>query len=160
MTTLRTAVKRVLGGKPVLPLSLATLVARAAVVTVFARSASAHLADWNTTLFLFEDEYRVPLLPPAVAAMLGVGVEMVGSALLALGLWTRLAAVALLTLITVIQVFVYPAAWPEHLQWAAPLALLVSLGGGRLSLDSLLARRIEASWPEEVTDALPEGRSR
>ncbi|MDR7273211.1 putative oxidoreductase [Pelomonas saccharophila] len=146
MTRWQLVIKHVIGSKPVLPLSLVTLVARAAIVTVFASSASAHLADWNTTLFLFEDEYHLPLLPPAVAALLGVGVELVGSALLAIGLWTRLAAFALLMVVTVIQLLVYPAAWPEHLQWATPLVLVVSLGGGRISLDALLERRLATIW--------------
>jgi len=138
---------RLLETEPLLPTSLVSLVARAAVVVVFARSASAHLADWNTTLYLFENEYRLPWLPSEWAACLGVGLEVAGSALLILGLFTRLAALALTGMVGVIQCLVYPAAWPEHLQWAAPLLVLLSQGGGRASLDALLARRLQAGSP-------------
>lgn len=113
---------------------------RAAIATVFLSSAFAHVADWNTTLYLFAEEYRVPLLPPEAAAYLGVAIEFIAPAMLVLGLGTRLAAAALLCMTAVIEIFVYPKAWPTHLQWAAMLLPLICRGAGPLGLDHLIAR--------------------
>ncbi|MBZ8140056.1 hypothetical protein CLD22_09125 [Rubrivivax gelatinosus] len=89
---------------------------------------------------LFRDEYRLPLLPPEAAALLAAGAEHLLPALLLLGLGTRAAALGLLVMTAVIQLFVYPGAWPTHGVWAAALAWLVLGGGGPWSLDALLAR--------------------
>jgi len=114
---------------------------RLAVAWVFWSSALTHLASWETTLFLFADEYRVPLVPPEVAAWLGVALEVAAPITLLLGLGTRFAAAALLGMTAVIEVFVYPQAWPTHLQWAAMLLVLLCRGPGALSLDACLAHR-------------------
>ena len=90
---------------------------------------------------LFEDEYRLPLLPPDAAAHLAAYAEHAFPVLLVLGLGTRLSAAALLGMTLVIQLFVYPAAWPTHLSWATLLLYLVGRGGGRWTLDHLLAAR-------------------
>lgn len=90
---------------------------------------------------LFRDEYRVPLLPPALAATLAALAEHLLPLMLVLGLGTRLAALGLLLMTLVIQVFVYPGAWPTHGIWAALLWLLLLQGGGPLSIDAWLARR-------------------
>ncbi len=90
---------------------------------------------------LFEDEYRLPLLPPDVAAHLAAYAEHAFPVLLVLGLGTRLSAAALLGMTLVIQLIVYPAAWPAHLSWATLLLYLVGRGGGRWTLDHLLAAR-------------------
>ena len=92
----------------------------------------------DTTVELFRSEYALPLLPPEVAAYMAAGAEHLFPLLLVLGLFTRLSAVALLAMTLVIQVFVYPDAWPTHLSWAGLLLPLIAMGGGRLSLDRLL----------------------
>jgi putative oxidoreductase len=92
----------------------------------------------DTTIELFRSEYALPLLPPDVAAYMAAGAEHLFPILLVLGLMTRLSAAALLGMTLVIQIFVYPDAWPTHLSWAGLLLPLIALGGGRLSLDRLL----------------------
>ena len=87
---------------------------------------------------LFRTEYKLPLVPPEIAAHLAAYAEHLFPLLLVLGLFTRLSALSLLGMTLVIQVFVYPSAWPTHLSWAALLLFLVGRGGGRLSLDRLL----------------------
>lgn len=86
---------------------------------------------------LFRTEYRLPLIPPEIAAHLAAYAEHAFPVLLALGLFTRYAALALLGMTLVIQVFVYPDAWPTHLSWAGLLLYLAGRGGGRFSLDRL-----------------------
>lgn len=90
------------------------------------------------TVTLFRDEYKVPVLPPELAALLAAGAEHVFPVLLVLGLGTRFAALGLLAMTAVIQLFVYPGAWPTHGSWAAVLLYLAARGPGRLSLDHRL----------------------
>jgi len=133
---------RVLDRLEALPYALLAIPLRLALATVFWSSALAHLANWDTTLELFADEYQVPLLPPMMAADLAVSIELVTPALLVLGLFTRGAAVVLLGMTTVIEVFVYPQAWPTHIQWAAMLLVLLARGPGYVSLDWLVRRNM------------------
>ncbi len=100
------------------------------------------LANWDTAVALFVDEYKVPFIPPELAAYMAVTVELTTPILLVLGLLTRPAALVLLGMTTVIEVFVYPQAWPTHIQWAAMLLVLLCRGPGKLSLDHLLWRRL------------------
>ena len=90
---------------------------------------------------LFRDEYRLPLLPPELAATMAAWAEHVFPALILIGLATRFSALALLAMTAAIQVFVYPDAYPTHGVWAAVLLFLVARGAGPLSLDALVARR-------------------
>ena len=92
-------------------------------------------------LELFRSEYALPLIPPELAAPLAAFSEHLFPLMLLLGLGTRYAALALLGMTAVIEVFVYPDAWPTHAVWAACLLYLVARGGGSFSLDHLLARR-------------------
>jgi putative oxidoreductase len=92
----------------------------------------------DSAVALFADEYQVPLLPPEIAAHLAAYAEHLFPVLLVLGLATRASALALLGMTAVIQIFVYPSAWPTHLVWAAAMLYLVGRGGGVLSLDRLL----------------------
>jgi putative oxidoreductase len=124
------------------PYMLLALPLRAAVATVFWNSAMAKLANWDTTIELFTEEYKVPLLPPEVTANLALGIELITPVLLMLGLLTRATALVLLGMTTVIEIFVYPQAWPTHIQWAAMLLVLLCRGAGKLSLDHLLWRRV------------------
>jgi len=126
------------------PYSALAVPLRLAVATVFWNSAMTKLDDWNAAVTLFAEEYKVPLLPPEVAAYIAVSVELSMPVLLVLGLLTRAAALVLLGMTTVIEVFVYPQAWPTHIQWAAMLLVLLCRGPGALSLDHLLRRRLAA----------------
>jgi putative oxidoreductase len=92
-------------------------------------------------LELFRSEYALPLLPPELAANLAAFSEHLFPLMLVLGLGTRFAALALLGMTAVIEVFVYPDAWPTHAVWAACLLYLVARGPGAVSLDRLLAGR-------------------
>lgn len=90
---------------------------------------------------LFRDEYRLPGVDPALAAHAAAYAEHLLPILLVLGLVTRLSALGLLAMTIVIEVFVYPAAWPTHLTWAALLLLLVAKGGGAWSVDRVVGVR-------------------
>ena len=96
---------------------------------------------WQVTdlaITLFREEYKVPFLPPELAAHLGAYTELTMPIFLALGLLSRLAALPLLGMTAVIGVFVYPGAWDTHLTWAALLLLIVARGPGALSIDALI----------------------
>lgn len=95
----------------------------------------------DATIDLFRDEYRLPFLPPEWAAGLASAAEHVFPILLLLGLATRLSAAALLMMTLVIQIFVYPSAWPVHGLWAVALLFLMAKGAGAVSLDHLLRAR-------------------
>ena len=114
---------------------------RFAVATVFWRSAMAKLANWETTLSLFSDEYQLPLIPPEIAAYLATSVEISTPILLVFGLLTRPAAFILLMMTSIIEIFVYPLAWPTHIQWAAMLLVLICRGAGTWSVDHWLRKR-------------------
>jgi putative oxidoreductase len=135
------AIARVIGWLDSVPYSLLAIPARLAVADVFWSSAQTKLANWDATLQLFEDDYKVPLLPPDVAAHLGASIELTTPILLVLGLFTRGAALVLLGMTTIIEVFVYPQAWPTHIQWFAMLVFLFFRGPGKISLDYLIQRR-------------------
>jgi putative oxidoreductase len=95
----------------------------------------------DSAYLLFRQEYKVPLLPPELAAHMAAYAEHLFPVLLVLGLFTRLSAFALLGMTAVIQVFVYPDAWPTHLSWAALLLYLVGRGAGPVSLDRVFGIR-------------------
>lgn len=124
------------------PESAVALVIRLGAAAVFFQSGRAKVEGLLTitdgTYNLFRDEYRVPLLPPELAAHLATYAEHLFPLLLVFGLFTRLSALALLGMTAVIQVFVYPDAWPTHLSWAGLLLYLVARGGGGWSLDRAL----------------------
>lgn len=121
------------------------LVARLGIAAIFFLSGRTKVEGILTitpgTYELFQTEYVLPLLPPHVAAHLATYAEHAFPILLVLGLFTRLSALALLGMTTVIEVFVYPDAWPTHLSWAGLLLLLVGRGAGAWSLDRLLRLR-------------------
>ena len=122
------------------PLSAVQLVARLAVANVFWQSSQSKLASWPVTVQLFAFEYRLPVLDPGVAAVLATAAELSGAILLFFGLFSRLAALMLLGVVTTIQIFVYPSHWGEHLTWAVPLLLIFARGAGVISLDHLAGR--------------------
>jgi putative oxidoreductase len=90
---------------------------------------------------LFRDEYALPVLPPELAATLAAAAEHLLPLLLLFGLASRLSALGLLAMTLVIEIFVYPDAWPTHGLWAALLLYIAARGPGLLSLDHLIARR-------------------
>lgn len=124
-----------------LPPSLLLLVMRLGIAAIFFLSGRTKVEGWFTisdsAYELFHFEYALPLIPPDWAAVAATVAEHVFPVLLVAGLFTRYAALALLGMTLVIQVFVYPDAWPTHLSWAGLLLPLVALGGGRASLDRL-----------------------
>jgi putative oxidoreductase len=124
------------------PYALLALPLRLAVATVFWNSGMTKLANWDTAVALFTDEYRLPLLPPELAAYVAATIELSTPVMLVLGLLTRPAAAVLLGMTMVIELFVYPLAWPTHIQWAAMLLVLLCRGAGALSLDQWLWTKI------------------
>jgi putative oxidoreductase len=122
------------------PLSAVQLVARLAVANVFWQSSQSKLASWPVTVQLFAFEYRLPVLDPGVAAVLATAAELSGAILIFFGLFSRLAALMLLGVVTTIQIFVYPSHWGEHLTWAVPLLLIFARGAGVISLDHVAGR--------------------
>ncbi|WP_343574530.1 DoxX family protein [Pseudomonas sp. QE6] len=125
--------------------SFLCLVARLGIASVFFMSGRTKVEGLLTitpsTYDLFQTEYALPLISPYLAAHLATYAEHLFPILLVLGLFTRLSALALLGMTTVIEVFVYPDAWPTHLSWAGLLLLLIARGAGGWSLDRLLRLR-------------------
>lgn len=119
--------------------SFLALCCRIAVAAIFFLSGRTKVEGWLTvkdaTYQLFREEYHVPIIPPEVAAHLATYAEHLFPLLLVIGLATRLSALSLLGMTAVIQIFVYPDAWPTHLAWASLMLYLAGRGAGRLSLD-------------------------
>jgi putative oxidoreductase len=122
------------------PLSIILLAGRIGVGATFFRAGLLKYRSWEFTIKLFEEEYQVPLLDPAVAARIAMVQELTIPILLFLGLATRIATLPLLGMIAVIQTFVYPNAYNEHLVWGSILVLLLTRGPGVFSLDYLIER--------------------
>jgi putative oxidoreductase len=120
------------------PLGIHQILFRFAIAGVFLKAGLTKIASWESTVALFRDEYRVPLLSPDLAAVLASSVELGCSTLLLIGLASRLATLPLLGMLLTIQLFVYPQAWPEHLTWGSILLLLLTRGPGAASLDRLI----------------------
>lgn len=124
------------------------LVLRVYVSWQFLKSGWLKLQDWESTRFLFEEEYKVPLLSPALAAVLGTAGEIVFPALLVAGLLGRLAALGL-SAVNVLAVVSYAhvllsegfeAAVAQHYLWGLMLVTLLLFGPGKLSIDGAMAR--------------------
>jgi putative oxidoreductase len=130
------------------PLSLLQLLFRIGVASVFLKAGLTKIASWEFTVQLFLDEYKVPVLSPEVAATMATTFELGCSTLLIVGLLTRLATLPLLGMIVVIQIFVYPNAYSEHLTWGPILLFLLTRGPGPFSLDRLIGLEPPPSRPE------------
>jgi len=122
------------------PYSVLAVPLRLGVAWIFWSSAQVKLINWVRTIQFFTDEYRVPILPPEIAASMALAIEITCPILLVLGLFTRFAVIVLMAMTAVIQIFVYPEAWPTHLQWFAMMLVLLCRGAGTLSADHLLWR--------------------
>lgn len=133
-----TLVRRVFDLCESIPHWFLALIARTSIAAVFWQSGRTKVDGFtikSQTFALFEHEYKVPLLPPETAAYLATIAEHVFPILLVVGLASRLSAFALLGMTAVIQIFVYPLAWPTHLLWASALLYVVARGPGPVALD-------------------------
>ena len=135
---LRRFVESLLSRLELIPLGLLQLVFRFSIASVFWKSGQSKIASWDTTILLFTNEYHVPLLSPQLAAALSASFELGCSVLIVAGLLTRLATLPLFGMVFVIQTFVYPENWVEHLTWATMLLFLLTRGPGPISLDRLV----------------------
>jgi putative oxidoreductase len=130
-----------------IPLSLVSLLARLSLAAVFWASGRTKVAEGtlftlsDNAIWLFQEEYKLPLLPPELAAHLSLVGEHLFPILLVLGLASRFAALGILIMTLVIQIFVYPAAYPVHGPWAVCALVVIIHGAGLFSLDHLIARR-------------------
>jgi putative oxidoreductase len=129
------------------PLGLLAL--RLYVSSVFFRAGVIKVSDWSATLALFHDEYKVPLLPPDVAACVGAFGELAFPVLITLGLAGRFGAAGLFV-VNAMAVISYPQLWGfdcpaaihMHFVWGAILVALALFGPGKLSIDELVLRRL------------------
>jgi len=124
------------------PLSILQFLFRFSIASVFWNSGLVKIQSWLPTVALFANEYRVPLLPPELAATLATAVELTCPVLLVFGLATRLATLPLLGMTFVIQTFVYPDLWLTHLTWATILLFILTRGPGAISLDHLIGKAL------------------
>ena len=139
-------IKRIIGLFEAIPHSALALLARFAIGMTFWNSGRTKVDGWNifmvndSALYLFENEYKLPFVPVALAAHMAALAEHIFPVFLWLGLGTRFAAFALLGMTAVIQIFVYPGSYVLHGLWASALLLLIKFGPGAVSLDKMLKR--------------------
>jgi putative oxidoreductase len=141
-----------------IPCSVIALASRVGVADIFWRSGRTKVNGFSIreeTFYLFREEYKVPLLPPDLAAWLSTVGEHVFPVLLVIGLASRLSALALFGMTLVIQLFVVPSGWPEHVLWLSLLGLIVARGPGAISLDHLLwsARSLKLAMAQQNAGA-------
>jgi putative oxidoreductase len=122
------------------PLCVLQFLFRFTIAEVFWNAGQSKLASWQPTVALFANEYRVPILPPDLAATMAATIELTCPVLLVLGLATRLATLPMLGMTFVIEAFVYPDLWLTHLTWATTLLFILTKGPGPISLDHFLTR--------------------
>ena len=137
-SSFRSRIARITDALGRFPLAIVQLLFRLAIASVFLKAGLNKIASWELTVQLFQDEYKVPLFSAEIAATLASTFEIGCSILLIVGLFTRLATLPLLGMIAVIQLFVYPMAYAEHLTWASILIFLLTRGGGSISIDRLI----------------------
>lgn len=157
-STLVRLVSSIIDGFERIPNTFIALVARLSIAAVFWTSGQTKVQDFvvnvitgevhlgwprlsDSVVALFRDEYKLPIVPPELAATMAATAEHLLPLLLLIGLGTRFSALALLSMTIVIQVFVYPDAYPTHGTWAAVLLYLMAQGPGCLSIDHWLASR-------------------
>ncbi len=135
-------VRRIVVGLDSIPYWPIGLAARIFPAAVFWQSGQTKVAGWQlkaSTIALFQSEYQLPLIDPTVAAYMSAVAEHLFPVLLIVGLAARLSALALLFMTAVIEIFVYPDAWPTHGVWATCFLVTIARGPGSVSLDYLIA---------------------
>lgn len=148
---MKAMIKQIEGFASQFPNEILVLVARFAIASVFWRSAQTKITGgeflgqkWqfynvsDSTFMLFEYEYALPIIDHQIAAYLATFAEFSLSLAIIFGLLTRLSALGLLVMTSVIQFLVYPDAWPTHALWLVPILYLIKHGGGKISLDNLI----------------------
>jgi len=134
-------VKKIIAIFERIPYSLIALTARIFPAAVFWQSGQTKLEGWHVSdnaIYLFREEYKLPLIDPVIAAHLAAFAEHAFPILLVLGIASRFAALALLGMTLVIEIFVYPGAWPTHGTWAACFLIVIARGAGAWSLDHVI----------------------
>ena len=142
-SSLTSVIERLNGAMAAIPYGFVALITRISIAGVFWQSGQTKVEGFHVTdgaIELFRSEYKLPLIDPVIGAHLAAFAEHFFPVLLVLGLATRLSALALLGMTLVIEIFVYPDAWPTHGTWAACFLLLMMRGAGPVSLDHLIAR--------------------
>ncbi len=133
--------------------ALVSLIARGYLANVFFSAGLTKVQDWDTTLFLFQEEYQVPFLPAEIAAFLGTAGELIFPVLLIIGLTSRFSALALsvVNIVAVISLSeIAAAALYLHVIWGVLLAYIVLHGAGLISIDAWLKRAIQKHSEEET----------
>lgn len=134
------AIRQIIAGLDRIPYSLIAFGARLFPAAIFWQSGQSKLDGWRVSdnaVFLFREEYKLPLIDPVLAAHLAALGEHLLPVLLVLGLASRFSALGLLGMTMVIQIFVYPDAWPTHGVWAICLLIVAARGPGKFALDAL-----------------------
>lgn len=153
---MRTLVTKAIGLMEAVPYSLIALLARIIIGLVFFKSGLTKIDGFalkDATFYLFAEEYKVPFIPPVLAAYMATAAELTMPWLIWFGFGARFAALALLGMTGVIQTFVYPDAYMTHGLWAVTLLVIVKFGAGTLSVDHMIrtsvgsaAQRGEVAW--------------
>jgi putative oxidoreductase len=139
-------IQRVIAAMGCIPYWFIALAARIFPAAVFWQSGATKVAGWHlkpSAIALFQNEYQLPLIDPTIAAYMSAFSEHIFPILLVIGLATRFSALALLFMTAVIEIFVYPGAWPTHGVWATCFLVVIARGPGSLSLDHLIARKFQ-----------------
>ena len=137
-------IQRAIAAMSCIPDWLIALAARVFPAAVFWQSGQTKVAGFHlkpSAIALFQNEYQLPLIDPAIAAHISAFSEHFFPILLVIGLATRFSALALLFMTAVIEIFVYPGAWPTHGVWATCFLVVISRGPGWLSLDHLISQK-------------------
>ena len=140
-----TAINQVIALMSRIPNDAIALLARISIGAIFWRSGATKVNGFSLSenaIQLFREDYKLPLIDPVVAATLAALAEHIFPVLLIVGLASRLSATALLGMTAIIQIFVYPGAWPIHGVWATALLVIIARGPGLISLDALIAKRM------------------
>jgi putative oxidoreductase len=143
-TGIAALVERLIGLMQAIPYWFVALITRISIAGVFWQSGQTKVEGFHVTetaIELFRSEYRLPLIDPTIAAYLAAFAEHFFPVLLVLGLATRFAALALLVMTLIIEIFVYPDAWPTHGTWAACFLILMTMGPGMISIDHAVFRK-------------------
>lgn len=147
-TGIAALVQRIFSIFECIPYWFLALLARVSIAGVFWKSGETKVDGWHlkdTAILLFQNEYKLPVIDPVIAAYAAAIAEHLFPILLVIGFATRFSALALLFMTLIIEIFVYPDAWQTHGTWAVCFLLLMMRGPGPVSLDYLIKRRFARS---------------